>query len=168
MKALDRALCALENGLAALAFAVVTAVAFSNVISRYFLDASLAFTTEITINVAVWLTMLGAVIGIREGSHLGFSVLHEKLRGRAKDVLTVVIAAAIITFFVVLAWFGWEQVQSQIANGRSTPSMQIPQWLFTLALPVGSVLGILRTVQVTARAVRGDEAESESEVTVIA
>lgn len=168
MKALDRALCALENGLAALAFAVVTAVAFSNVISRYFLDASLAFTTEITINVAVWLTMLGAVIGVREGSHLGFSVLHEKLRGSAKNVLTVFIAAAIITFFVVLGWFGWEQVQSQIINGRSTPSMQIPQWLFTLALPVGSALGVVRTVQVTARAVRGDGPESESEVRVIA
>lgn len=161
VQALDRILSRLENGLAALAFAVITAVAFSNVVSRYFLDASLAFTSEITVNVAVWLIMLGAVIGVREGSHLGFSLLHERLTGTAKNVLTVFIAAAIIVFFAVLAWYGWEQVQSQIANGRSTPSMQIPQWLFSLALPVGSVLGIVRCVQVTGRALRGRDAESE-------
>lgn len=168
MDALDKVLSTLENWVAALAFALVTAVAFTNVVSRYFLDASLAFTAEITINVAVWLTMIGAVIGVREGSHLGFSLLHEKLAGTPKKVLTVVIGTAMVLFFAVLLWYGWEQVASQIENGRSTPSMQIPQWLFTLALPVGSALGILRTVQVTVRAVRGHEPETPSEVRVIA
>lgn len=160
---MDRILTATENGLAALGFAAITAVAFANVISRYFLDAALAFTTEITINVAVWVTMLGAVIGVREGSHLGFSLLYEKLRGRSKQVLTIVIGAAMVLFFAILFRFGWEQVISQLDNGRATPAMRIPQWLFTLALPVGSVLGILRTVQVTWRGVRGGERESLTE-----
>lgn len=152
---MDRALTAVENGLAALAFATITSVAFVNVVTRYFLDASLAFTTEITINVAVWLTMLGAVIGIREGSHLGFTLLQEKLRGRAQQAVTVVVSVAIIVFFLVLARYGWDQVTSQLANGRATPAMRLPQWIFTLALPVGSALGILRTVQVTVRTLRG-------------
>ncbi|WP_109473740.1 TRAP transporter small permease [Ornithinimicrobium cavernae] len=152
---MDRALSAVENGLTALAFATITSVAFLNVVTRYFLDASLAFTTEVTINVAVWLTMLGAVIGIREGSHLGFSLLQEKLRGRAQQVLTVLIGVAIILFFLILARYGWDQVASQLQSGRATPAMRMPQWVFTLALPVGSVLGILRTVQVTVRGLRG-------------
>lgn len=160
---LDRGLTAVENGFAALAFAVVTAVAFTNVISRYFLDASLAFTTEITINLAVWLTMIGAVIGVREGSHLGFALLHERLQGRAKQVLTVIISAAMVLFFLILLKYGFDQVQSQLASGRATPSMRIPQWLFSLALPVGSAFGILRTVQVTWRGVRGTARESTPE-----
>jgi len=134
---------------AVLAFATITVIAFTNVISRYFLNASLAFTTEITVNVAVWLTMIGAVIGLREGAHLGFSLLHENAKGRVKDVMTVLIGTAIVLFFVIVLVYGWDQVGQQIANGRSTPSMGIPQWLFSLALPVGSLLGIVRTVQVT-------------------
>lgn len=168
MRALDSILSTIENGVAALAFALITGVAFTNVISRYFLDASLAFTTEITINVAVWLTMIGAVIGVREGSHLGFSLLHEKLEGKAKDVLTVIIGAAIAVFFAVLLWYGWELASSQMENGRSTPSMQIPQWLFTIALPVGAALGILRTVQVTIRSLRHEESQSMTEGRAIA
>ncbi len=152
---MDRALTAVENGLAALAFATITSVAFVNVITRYFLDASLAFTTEVTVNVAVWLTMLGAVIGIREGSHLGFDLLQEKLRGRAHQVVTLLMSLAIIVFFLVLAWYGWDQVASQLQSGRATPAMRMPQWVFTLALPVCSVLGILRTVQVTRDTLRG-------------
>ena len=168
MKTLDTILSTVENGIAALAFALITGVAFTNVISRYFLDASLAFTTEITINVAVWLTMIGAVIGVREGSHLGFSLLHEKLTGRAKDALTLLIGAAMVVFFAVLLWFGWELASSQMANGRATPSMQIPQWLFTVALPVGAALGIVRTIQVTVRGLRGQESESMTQGRAIA
>lgn len=160
MRTIDQALSRLENGLAALAFAVITAVAFTNVISRYFLDAALAFTTEITVNLAVWLTMLGAVIGVRESSHLGFSLLHAQLTGMSKKVLTVFIGLAMVLFFLILLMFGWDQVSSQLASGRSTPSMQIPQWLFTLALPVGAALGILRTVQVTWRGLREPEPSS--------
>lgn len=152
---MDRILTAVENGLAALAFAVITSVAFANVITRYFMDASLAFTTEVTINVAVWMTMLGAVIGIREGSHLGFDLLQSKLRGRAHQVVTVLVSAAIILFFLVLARYGWDQMASQMSSGRATPAMRMPQWLFTLALPVGSVLAIVRTVQVMVRTLRG-------------
>lgn len=156
---MDRVLAAVENGLAALAFAVITGVAFVNVVSRYFLDASLAFTTEVTINVAVWLTLLGAVIGIREGSHLGFTLLQEKLTGTAKKVLTVIVAVAIIVFFLILARYGWDQMISQLDSGRATPAMRMPQWIFTLALPVCSVLGILRIVQVTLRSLRGQSSD---------
>lgn len=146
---LHRALTATENTIAALAFMTITVVAFSNVISRYFLNASLAFTGEITVNVAVWLTMIGAVIGVREGSHLGFSLLHDRLSGRAHQVVTVIIAAAMILFFVMVLRFGVGLTLQHFESGRVTFSIGIPQWLFTMALPVGSALGILRTLQVS-------------------
>lgn len=146
---LHRVLSVTENTVAALAFATITIVAFANVISRYFLNASLAFTSEITVNVVVWLTMIGAVIGVREGSHLGFSLLHDRLMGRAHQVVTVLIAAAMVLFFVMVLWFGLELALQQRESGRATFSIGIPQWLFTLALPVGSALGILRAIQVS-------------------
>lgn len=157
MRPMDRVLTALENGLAAASFALITVVAFINVVSRYFLNASLAFTTEITVNVAVWMTMIGAAIGVREGAHLGFSLLHERMRGRARQVLTVIIGLAMVLFFAIVAWYGWDQTSSQLASGRTTPAMQIPQWLFSLALPAGAVLGIIRTVHVTVRGLRAPE-----------
>lgn len=152
---MNRVLSVVENAVACGTFIVITVVAFANVVSRYFLNASLAFTTELVVNLAVWLTMIGAAIGVREGAHLGFSAVHELLKGRAKQVLTLFIGIAMVLFFVVLLKFGLDLALQQAERGRTTPSMRIPQWWFTAALPVASALGILRTVQVTWDSLRG-------------
>ncbi|OQO92011.1 C4-dicarboxylate ABC transporter permease [Saccharomonospora piscinae] len=144
---LGRRLALAENLLAAVPFAVVATVAFVNVLSRYFLNASLAFTSELTVNLAVWMVMMGAVIGLREGAHLGFGALHDKASGAVRAVMTTVIAIVVLAFLAVLLYFGLEMAWQQAERGRATPSIGVPQWLFTLALPVGALLGVHRTIQ---------------------
>ncbi|MBB3052543.1 C4-dicarboxylate transporter DctQ subunit [Prauserella isguenensis] len=143
----ERVLTVAENVLAAVPFAVVAVVAFVNVFSRYFLNASLAFTSELTVNLAVWMVTMGAVIGLREGAHLGFSALHDKATGLLRQVMTILITAAILVFLAVLLYFGIDMMIGQIDSGRATPSIGVPQWLFTAALPVGAVFGVYRTLQ---------------------
>lgn len=143
----DRVLTTVENVLAAAPFAVVAVVAFVNVVSRYFLNASLAFTSELTVSLAAWMVMMGGVIALREGGHLGFSALHDKATGAVRAVMTVLIAAVILAFLLVLGVFGIDLAALQAGGGRTTPSIGIPQWLFTIALPVGALFGAYRTVQ---------------------
>lgn len=143
----DRVLAGVENVLAAVPFALVAVVAFVNVVSRYFLNASLAFTGELTVSLAAWMVMMGAVIALREGGHLGFSALHDAATGALRGAMTVLITAAVLAFLAVLLFFGIDMVVLQAWSGRTTPSLGIPQWLFTVALPVGAVLGAYRTVQ---------------------
>lgn len=161
----DRVLTRTENTLAAVSFMVIAGVALVNVISRYLLNASLAFTSEITVNTAVWMTMIGAAIAVRERAHLGFSLLHERARGRLRDALTVVVALVVVLFLLVLVGYGWDQAMTQRESGRGTPSMDIPQWWFSMALPVGAALAIVRSVQVAIADLRSDRAEPhEAEV----
>lgn len=150
----SRLLSTIENLLAAIPFAVVALVAFVNVLSRYFLNASLAFTGEVTVNLAVWMVMMGAVIGLREGAHLGFGVLHERARGHLRTAMTVFITAAILAFLAILLYFGMEMALQQAQHGRGTPSMEIPQWLFTIALPIGALLGGYRAIEAGVRAAK--------------
>src|SRR5690606_4905357 len=142
-----RRLAVVENLLAAIPFAVVAVVAFVNVVSRYFFNLSLAFTGELTVNLAIWMVMMGAVIGLREGAHLGFAVLHQKVRGAVRTAMTALIAVAVIVFLVVLLWYGFDLAVRQLDSGRAPPSMDVPQWLCTLALPIGAVFGIYRTIE---------------------
>lgn len=151
----DRVLSGVENTLASVSFMAITAVALMNVVSRYWLDASLAFTTELTVNIAVWMTMIGTAIAVRERAHLGFSLLHERARGRARHALTALIALVVGLFLTVLVVYGWEQAVAQRASGRATPSIGIPQWWFTLAIPVGAALALARVAQVTVADIRG-------------
>ena len=154
-------LTAVENTLAAVPFAIVAVIAFVNVLTRYFFNLSLAFTTELTVNLVVWTVMIGAVIGIREGAHLGFTALAERTRGRARQVHTVLVAGAVLVTLGVLFVQGLDMTLAQHHRGRATPSSGVPQWLFTLAVRVGATLGIVRTVQAARTALRTEGSASD-------
>ena len=139
----------MENTLAVTAFAVISLTAFANVMARYVFNASLAFTSELTINLAVLLTMVGAAIGIREGSHLGFTLLKDTLTGRKHQLLVVLGGVAIVLFYLALIKFGMDVSLRQLQRGQTTPALGLPMWLLSLALPLGGVLGIIRTIQMT-------------------
>lgn len=149
MKHFFRALGLLENTLAVTAFGLISATAFANVMARYVFNASLAFTSELTVNLAVLLTMVGAAIGIREGSHLGFTLLKDMSIGRKHQLLVMLGGAAIVLFYLVLIKFGMDVSLRQLDRNQSTPALGLPMWLLSLSLPLGGALGIIRTVQTT-------------------
>jgi TRAP-type C4-dicarboxylate transport system permease small subunit len=46
-------------------------IAFVNVLSRYFINFSIGATEEITINLFVWMTVVGTGIAFERGAQLG-------------------------------------------------------------------------------------------------
>jgi TRAP-type C4-dicarboxylate transport system permease small subunit len=56
-----------EEGFLVFLMAVMTVVAFVNVVTRYFIRFALAFTEEIVVSLFVWLTLLGTAIAFRQG-----------------------------------------------------------------------------------------------------
>ncbi|GAB3059968.1 TRAP transporter small permease [Sediminivirga luteola] len=144
----DTILTRLENTLIVAAFGTITVLSFVNVVSRYLLHGSMSFTTELVINLAVLLTMVGAAAGVRLGTHPGFEVLPTISRGALRTVLVALITLATLAFFLMFLWLGLEMVSRQMATGRLTPALHWPQWVFSLALPAGAALGAIRAVQV--------------------
>lgn len=128
-------------------FAVIVIVTFVNVLSRYIFKASLAFSEELTIDFLVVMTMMGAVVGIRLGAHLGFTYLVENAKGQVRRIMLITGTVLIVLFLAVLLIWGGEMTIAQAIRGRATPSLGIPQWLFTLSIPLAGLLGILRSIQ---------------------
>lgn len=58
--------------------AIMVTVAFVNVITRYFIKMSLAWTEELEVNLFVWLVLLGTALAFKKGGHLGMSFIYEK------------------------------------------------------------------------------------------
>ncbi|WP_349829136.1 TRAP transporter small permease [Brevibacterium litoralis] len=151
MRLLRTVLHRAEDALLVLSFALIVLVTAGNVFSRSVLGASWSFTEEITVNTMVVLTMVGAVVALREGSHLGFSLLRDRSRGALHRVLVVTCALVVLAVLLVFAVYGTELVLAQADRGRATPALGIPQWVFTACIPLVGVLGILHTVTATVR-----------------
>ena len=163
----DRILRRVENTIIATTFLFVTLLAFTNVVARYVFHASFSFTSELLVNLAVLLTMVGAAAATRLGSHPSFSLLRDSTTGLLHKIIVSIVCLGMFTFFVVLIWLGTDTAMNQFASGRLTPALQIPQWIFTLGLPFGATLGAIRSVQVAVIELRGGEAFTNEETEAI-
>lgn len=144
----------LEEGACVLVFAVMTVVALVNVITRYVVRYSLAFTEEVVVSLFVWLTLLGTAVAFREGSHLAFSFLVERLTGILRRAALVLSTSLSVGLYAALVWFGLGQIRSERLLGTTSEALAIPQWWYTAGIPVFGVLVIVRIVQAAVRAIR--------------
>lgn len=142
VQTINRVLAEVENWIAVLAFVVVASITFINVLGRYVFNASLAFTGELAVNMAVTLAMIGTVIAMREKAHLGFSLLHDLARGPLRIGVTIFVTFAVCLFFAIITYYGFWQAIGQLEQNRLTPSLRLPQGAFTMSLPVAGVLCI--------------------------
>jgi len=136
-----------EEVLCTILFAIMAIVAFINVISRYLLKYSLAFTEELLISFFVWLTLLGAAIAFREGSHLGFNFITDRLPKKIRKFLLWFSALLGAFLFLFLIYFSIYQIKEEIVLKITSSGIGIPQWWYTIGMPVWSVFVIIRIFQ---------------------
>ncbi len=127
----------------------MASLAFINVITRYFIHYSFAFTEEVEVACLVWLTMLGAAAGFRRGIHLGFNFLALRFPRLGRRVLYPVASFLTIAAVCALIWFSLLQINDELSLNIATEALGVPQWWYTLALPVGGVLVIVRVIEAT-------------------
>lgn len=128
-------------------FVIITGVTFINILSRNFMQLSLSFTEEVTINLLVLLTFVGTALGVRRFAHLGFTLLYDKGNDTMKRIVVTISSFASFILFAVLFYFGMDMVLFQMQIGQTTPALNMPQWIWSLALPLGALLCLIRTVQ---------------------
>jgi TRAP-type C4-dicarboxylate transport system permease small subunit len=134
--------------------AIMALLAFANVITRYFIQYSFAFTEEVEVAALVWLTMLGAAAGFRRGIHLGFNLLELKYPNLGRNVLYPLASILTVITVCALIWFGIYQIKDEVELKTTTEALGIPHWWYSLSLPVGGVLVIVRVIEAAWRKLR--------------
>ncbi|HWL22934.1 MAG TPA: TRAP transporter small permease [Ureibacillus sp.] len=145
MKILDY----IEEVILFITFLTITLITFANILSRNIFKFSFSFTEEITINLLVLLTFVGTALGVRRYAHLGFTLIYDIAGKMGKKVIIVVSAIMSAGLFAILLYYGYEMVAFQMKISQTTPALGMPQWILSLALPLGALLCLIRTVQVT-------------------
>ncbi len=136
-----------EEALCVLLFSIMGLIMFVNVISRYLLKYSLAFTEELVVSFFVWVTLLGSAIAFRQGTHLSFTFLTDRLPGKVRRILLWFSALLGAILFALLIYFSFHQVKDEIALKITSSGIGIPQWWYSIGMPIWSLLVILRIFQ---------------------
>ncbi len=136
-----------EEALCALIFLAMTFLGFANICVRYLSNRSLASTEELLINGFVLLTVLGAAIAARRGEHLAVTLLQDLLPRRGRMALLLLATLLGVVLLAAAVWYTGQLVANQLANGSVTYALQVPAWWYSVGLPVGFLLVMLRFVQ---------------------
>lgn len=147
MKFLDRLLDGyvrvLELAIAACLLVMVLLV-FGNVVLRYGFNSGITVTEELSRWLFVWLTFLGALIGLREHKHLGTDWLVARLPRRGKKVCLFICHLAMLLICWML--FQGSLEQTKINWDVSAPSTGASMaWFYSVGL-VFSVSAALVTI----------------------
>jgi len=136
----------IEEFFAAMAMALICLITFANVLVRYFTDESFAFTEEFSVFLMVVLTFVGASAAFAKNSHIRMSFLVEKLPPRIFYYveLAVMVAAAIL--FMIIVWYGTRLFLDDWKFDTTSPGIGIPQWIYTIWLPLLSAVITLRII----------------------
>jgi TRAP-type C4-dicarboxylate transport system permease small subunit len=82
--------CGFLKGVIALCLAVMVVLVFGNVVLRYGFNSGITISEELSRWLLVWLTFLGAIVALREHSHLGVDSLVRMLSPTGKRICFVI------------------------------------------------------------------------------
>lgn len=134
----------IEEFCAALAMALICCITFANVIVRYFTDVSFAFTEEFSIFLMVVLTLFGASAAFVRNQHIRMTFLTERMSPRMARGAEYIVMVLSLAMFAVMAWYGTFLFWDDWQYDTTSPGIGIPQWIYTIWLPLLSALIFLR------------------------
>ncbi len=137
----------IEEYALAILMAVMAVVVFIQVVFRL-IGASLPWSEELTRYSAVWITFIGAALGIKRGAHVGVEALKVILPKGPRNLLELFGVITMLFLSAVVLYYSIEIIQLQMSTGQKSPAMRIPMWWAYLGIPIGMVLCIIRCIQV--------------------
>lgn len=149
----------LLEGLLVLCLWVMVVMVLGNVILRYGFNSGITVSEELSRFFFVYLTFLGAIVAMHEGTHLGLDTLVRRLGPVGKKVCFV-LAESLIVFCCVLMIYGTYR-QHHINLTNAAPITELPM---IYVYGVGYVTGVSIAVIALSKLYRmatGQLAESE-------
>ena len=127
--------------------AVMVVVVILQVIFRYVIKGSLPWSEELARYLMVWITFVGASIGVKKGAHVGIEALVIALPKKVQTIAKYLGIIISIIFCIVVLSASIGILKRQIAGHQISPAMRIPMWWAYAAIPTGVFLMTVRFIQ---------------------
>lgn len=121
---------------------VMLVMVFGNVILRLFFNTGIDLSEEIPRFAFVWMTFLGAIVGMRKRAHLGVDILVLALPVLGRKVCWALSQAVMLLCCMYIVYGTW--LQHDIIKGNASPVAQISMlWVFGVSYLTGTGIAII-------------------------
>lgn len=147
MKKIFKVLDKTEEVILSILMLIMTIAIVTQVFSRTVFNNSLSWTEEISRFILVWITFIGASLGIKRGAHIGVEAFTRMLPKKAKEIVQYLVLIICMFFTFVVFKDSISILQKQISMGQVSSAVQIPMWIPYLGVTVGTFLMTVRFIE---------------------
>ncbi len=139
------------------------------VVSRYLLGEASSFSEEVARYLLIWIGLLGSSYAYRKKMHLAFDLVTNKVTGRTKYWMEIIIHTLIILFsIVVLMMGGMYLVQLTWELNQLSASLQISLSYVYFALPLSGILMVIYAINFIKEIINDGPQEVEQTIDEVA
>ena len=115
------------------------------VFGRYVLNDTPTWAEALALVLIIWVTMLGAAVGVRDAGHIGMESLLVLVPERIRHRLEIVIFMFSALFGALMAWNG--VVLAESVWGYKIPTLGIPEGLNQVPVAIGGALIVVFSIE---------------------
>jgi TRAP-type C4-dicarboxylate transport system permease small subunit len=124
--------------------AVMTLIVFLQVVYRYVLIQPLHWSEELARYLFIWLSILGATLGLQKRGHFGLDFFYRMLPNQKRRFLQFLIHLLVGCVILVILIQGVKLVQATVL--QNSPAMGVSMGWAYACLPVGAGLMVIHLV----------------------
>ena len=152
----------IEDWLTVLVMAALALITFANVLVRYFTNSSFAWTEEISIFLMIVLALVAGSAAVARNQHIRIEYFAEGGSPLRRKRLAQLGATCVAVLFALIAVLSVRVVWDDYRFGETSPGIGVPQWWYSIWLPVLSTLIAARAVGVLIRRSRAEPEDASA------
>lgn len=137
----DAALARVEAFLAIALTGLMTCIMMAQVVLRYFFDRPLFWAEEISVQLMVFVTLIGISLLVRRGELVCIDFLPRALRKRGRHILAVILGVLFLGLLAFMAVQGWDWIMRPDVRMEMGATTRLPRWYNYSLLP-GAMLAM--------------------------
>jgi TRAP-type C4-dicarboxylate transport system permease small subunit len=130
---------AIEDWLTVIVMALLALITFANVLVRYFTNESFAWTEEISIFLMIVLALVAGSAAVARNAHIRIEYFADGGSPARSRALARFGAFMVFLLFLLIAVLSTRTLWDDIRYGETSPGIGVPQWWYTVWLPVLSL-----------------------------
>jgi TRAP-type C4-dicarboxylate transport system permease small subunit len=136
---------------------IIVAIVFFQVFGRYVLNSSPTWTESLALVLVLYVTLIGAAVGVRDAGHIGMESLLVLVPEQVRNRIELLIHVLVMLFGAAMIWNGG--VLGLSVASYKIPNLGLPEAIRYLPLVISGVLIISFSIEHVIALVQGKQVE---------
>jgi TRAP-type C4-dicarboxylate transport system permease small subunit len=147
----------IEDWLSVLILGGLALITFTNVLVRYLTNNSFAWTEEISVFLLIVLTMTAGATAFVRNQHIRIEIFADGGSPQRLRKLAIISSVVVLLFFVLLTVLSARMAIDDYTWGDTSPAIGVPNWWYTIWMPILATAISLRMLGMLRRLLRGEK-----------